>query len=54
MAGGTALALQLGHRTSLDFDFFTNERFDTNYSWEKVKKEITEEVEKYQAKMINV
>lgn len=28
MAGGTALALQLGHRTSLDFDFFTNEHFE--------------------------
>ena len=23
MAGGTALALQIGHRTSLDFDFYT-------------------------------
>ena len=26
--GGTALALRLGHRQSLDFDFFSNERFD--------------------------
>lgn len=26
--GGTALALRLGHRTSVDFDFFTNEVFD--------------------------
>jgi Nucleotidyl transferase AbiEii toxin, Type IV TA system len=25
--GGTALALRLGHRVSLDFDFFTNESF---------------------------
>jgi len=25
--GGTALALQLGHRTSLDFDFFTSQSF---------------------------
>lgn len=24
LAGGTALALQLGHRTSVDFDFYTN------------------------------
>jgi hypothetical protein len=24
----TALALQIGHRTSTDIDFFTNERFD--------------------------
>ena len=28
MAGGTALALQLGHRTSLDFDFYTEKKFD--------------------------
>ena len=26
--GGTALALRLGHRTSLDFDFFSNASFD--------------------------
>ncbi|MCB2189250.1 MAG: nucleotidyl transferase AbiEii/AbiGii toxin family protein [Deltaproteobacteria bacterium] len=26
--GGTALALRLGHRTSVDFDFFTNRGFD--------------------------
>lgn len=26
--GGTALALQLGHRSSVDFDFFSNESFD--------------------------
>ena len=29
LAGGTALALQLGHRTSLDFDFYTDKHFDT-------------------------
>lgn len=28
LAGGTALALQLGHRDSIDFDFFTEESFD--------------------------
>src|SRR3989344_5909144 len=28
LAGGTALAFQLGHRKSLDFDFFTREKFD--------------------------
>jgi len=27
LAGGTALALHLGHRRSLDLDFFTSERF---------------------------
>lgn len=28
LAGGSALALHLGHRYSLDFDFFTRESFD--------------------------
>ena len=28
LAGGTALALQLGHRISYDLDFFTQEEFD--------------------------
>jgi len=30
LAGGTALALQLGHRMSVDLDFFTQEKFDEN------------------------
>ena len=29
LAGGTGLALQLGHRDSVDFDFFTGDHFDT-------------------------
>ena len=29
LAGGTALALQIGHRTSLDFDFYREKEFDT-------------------------
>lgn len=29
LAGGTALALQFGHRDSLDFDFFRQDPFDT-------------------------
>lgn len=28
LAGGTGLALQIGHRTSLDFDFYTQKKFD--------------------------
>lgn len=28
MAGGTGLALQLGHRVSVDFDFFTDRSFE--------------------------
>ncbi len=30
LAGGTALALQIGHRISVDLDFFTSEKFDEN------------------------
>lgn len=30
LAGGTALALHLGHRISVDLDFFTPEKFDEN------------------------
>lgn len=31
LAGGTAVALHLGHRISVDFDFFTPQSFDVNY-----------------------
>lgn len=34
LACGSALALQIGHRRSVDFDFFTNTYFDTK----KIKK----------------
>ncbi len=30
LAGGTALTLQLGHRTSLDFDFYSEIKFDAS------------------------
>ena len=30
LAGGTALALQLGHRISVDFDFFALDDFNLN------------------------
>jgi hypothetical protein len=30
LAGGTGLALQIGHRKSVDFDFFRKEKFDTD------------------------
>ena len=29
LAGGTALSLQIGHRTSIDFDFYTQKHFDS-------------------------
>ena len=38
MAGGTALALQIGHRTSLDFDFYTEKKFDTRKFREGIDK----------------
>lgn len=36
LAGGTALALQMGHRDSVDFDFFTETDFDTQDIFEKI------------------
>lgn len=36
LAGGTALALQIGHRDSVDFDFFTQDNIDTQELFEKV------------------
>ncbi len=37
LAGGTALALQLGHRISVDLDFFTSDPFDSNEMFENLK-----------------
>ena len=37
LAGGTALALQLGHRDSVDFDFFSKKDFNTKDLFEKLK-----------------
>ena len=36
LAGGTALALQLGHRTSVDLDLFSDFSFDTAYVLENL------------------
>lgn len=36
LAGGTALALLIGHRDSIDFDFFKHDRFDTGSLWNTV------------------
>jgi hypothetical protein len=38
LAGGTALALQLGHRISYDLDFFTTKEFDEEILLPKIKK----------------
>ena len=37
LAGGTALALQLSHRYSYDFDFFTFKKFDENILVQRFK-----------------
>ena len=37
LAGGTALALQLGHRDSVDFDFFSEKGFSTKKLFEKLR-----------------
>ena len=41
MAGGTALALQIGHRFSYDFDFFTTKEFNGNTLVQRIKKQIS-------------
>lgn len=40
LAGGTALALQIGHRDSIDFDFFKTGDFDTQQQFQKIKKDL--------------
>lgn len=36
LVGGTAIALHLGHRRSIDFDLFTNQEFETSQVRNKV------------------
>ena len=38
LAGGTALALQLGHRISIDFDFFALDDSNLNSLQKKLKR----------------
>jgi len=44
LAGGTALALQIGHRVSVDFDFFTEKDFETDDLYERVQEAFGEAV----------
>lgn len=37
LAGGTALALHIGHRDSIDFDFFTEQIIDTEKLFQEVQ-----------------
>lgn len=46
LAGGTALALQLGHRYSFDFDFFALEPFDASL----IIKEINQHLSNFRLK----
>ena len=38
LAGGTALALQVGHRTSVDFDFYNSRHFDERKLYDKIQR----------------
>jgi len=44
LAGGTALALQIGHRTSLDFDFYTEKKFDPEKLHQKLREKFKETI----------
>lgn len=46
LAGGTALSLQLGHRTSLDFDFYNPKHFDAKELYNKIEKQFGEDAQK--------
>lgn len=46
LAGGTALALQLGHRTSIDFDFYTQRHFDAPNLYKRIETVFGKEAEK--------
>ena len=37
LAGGTGLAMQIGHRDSIDFDFFSKSHIDTTKLFSKIK-----------------
>jgi len=41
LAGGTGLALQIGHRRSVDFDFFCPESFDTEALFNTITKKFS-------------
>lgn len=41
LAGGTALALQIGHRDSIDFDFFCSTSFDSEELFTEIQENFT-------------
>lgn len=48
LAGGTGLALQLGHRLSLDFDFFSPKSFSPEKLFKKIVQKFSGRVKKIQ------
>jgi len=46
LAGGTALTLLLGHRTSVDFDFFSPKHFDSEALFADLEREFGNDVKK--------
>lgn len=46
LAGGTALALQLGHRTSKDFDFYSKREFDSKKLYFQFKRIFAKDISK--------
>ncbi len=44
LAGGTALALRIGHRTSLDFDFYTGKDFKPEQIYSQFQEEKPREI----------
>jgi hypothetical protein len=40
LAGGTALALQLGHRRSVDFDLFSNQEFENQTVRNRIREQL--------------
>lgn len=46
LAGGTGLSLQLGHRSSIDFDFYSQKHFDPPRFYQKIEAVFPKETEK--------
>lgn len=49
LGGGTALALQIGHRSSVDFDFYTPKDFDPKGLYNKLKKTLEQTTSEHMA-----
>ncbi len=60
LAGGTALALQLGHRVSEDLDFFIDKAFDAEglknskgWTWDSVRSFFETHLREFEMALIN-